>query len=236
MNTPNLLWWKTSVAVLCLWAVVLVAVAYLRFGGVHGHVRLAGVHTAAFAVPADIAPPAPSHSGSGPLLEASQVVYRGAFRLPAESVNGSSFAYGGTGLAFNPARNSLFVVGHDWHQMVAEIAVPEIRASSSLDSLATATLLQPFADVTEGKLGKLGAAEMKIGGLLPYDGKLYASGTSITTPQKPRSSPTLCPERTWGSQATLAARTLSVRSVPGSSQATSESCRPHGATRSAAPC
>jgi len=42
--------------------------------------------------------------------------------------------------------------------------------------LATATVVQPFTDVTAGKLGTLGAASMKIGGLLAYENRLYVSG------------------------------------------------------------
>lgn len=159
--------WRVCVVILCLWAITLATV---------GFVRLRGIDKGKPETTGDIAPPPPTKPGSGPLAQANSLVYRGAFRLPRESTNDSSFAYGGTGLAFNPARNSLFMVGHDRYQMIAEITIPEVRVASSSDQLATATLLQPFNDVTEGKLGTLGVAEMKIGGLLPYRGKLYASG------------------------------------------------------------
>src|SRR5438034_1085049 len=79
----------------------------------------AGRVFAMFTVPkaADhIPPPPPTKAGSGPLVQASHLVYEGAFRLPADTIGESSFAYGGTALAFNPARNSLFLVGHDWQQ------------------------------------------------------------------------------------------------------------------------
>src|SRR2546428_3383622 len=125
---------------------------------------------AMFAVPkaADhIPPPPPSKAGSGPLVRASNLVYEGAFRLPAETIGDSSFAYGGTALGFNPARNSLFVVGHDWQQHVAEIAIPEIRSTTTLRQLATAKVLQPFADPTQGTRGAVGDSTVKVGGLLP---------------------------------------------------------------------
>ena len=44
-----------------------------------------------------------------PLLYSDGLQYVGGFRLPAESVNGESFAFGGSSIAFNPAGNSLFV-------------------------------------------------------------------------------------------------------------------------------
>ncbi|PYQ79972.1 MAG: hypothetical protein DMG01_07560 [Acidobacteria bacterium] len=120
-------------------------------------------------------PPAATSPGEGPLVHASNLVYEGAFRLPAGTVNETSFAYGGTALAFNPTRQSLFIVGHDWQQRVAEIAIPDIRSSSSLRALATARVIQPFADATEGAMGKVGPNTVKIGGLLLFRDQLYLS-------------------------------------------------------------
>jgi len=120
-----------------------------------------------------VPPPAPTTAGSGSLVQPRHLVYEGAFRLPAEPMDDSSFAYGGTALAFNPARNSLFLVGHDWQQKVAEIGIPEIRAGSSLRRLATARVIQPLVDPTEGKRGAVGENTVKIGGLLAYRGQLY---------------------------------------------------------------
>ena len=121
-------------------------------------------------------PPAPpSAAGAGPLVKPSDLVYEGAFRLPTDTIDGTSFAYGGTSIAFNPARNSLFVVGHDWHQRVAEISIPDVRAASTVRGLATAAMLQPFSDVTDGRMGQVGPNTVKIGGILPYDNRLYVT-------------------------------------------------------------
>jgi hypothetical protein len=116
-----------------------------------------------------------------PLVQPATLVYRGSFRLPLGDEGDSTFAYGGTALAFNPARGSLFLVGHDWRQYVAEISVPDIRHRSSVAELATAAVLQPLSDVTEGKMKTLNPGDpnaKKIGGLLPYRGKLYVSAYS----------------------------------------------------------
>ena len=56
--------------------------------------------------------PAPAPTGTEPLLQQSDLKYEGAFRLPVGPTDQTSFAYGGTGMAYNPARNSLFMVGH----------------------------------------------------------------------------------------------------------------------------
>ena len=90
--------------------------------------------------------------GQAPLVYQGDLQYLGAFRVPDGQFGTSVFDYGGTGLAFNAARNSLFIVGHDWTQAVAEIAIPQsIVNSNRLTDLATAPVLQPFVDV----LGKV---------------------------------------------------------------------------------
>jgi hypothetical protein len=118
-------------------------------------------------------------AGEG-LVQSSSLVYQGAFRLPLPDFGTATFAYGGTALAFNPAGNSLFLVGHDWYQQVAEVGVPDVRVADSLSDLATAPLLQPLTDVTEGRLPQIDdpSNTIKIGGLLPYQNQLYVSAYS----------------------------------------------------------
>jgi hypothetical protein len=122
-----------------------------------------------------LAPPPASTAGSGPLIQSRHLVYEGAFRLPDGPIGGSSFAYGGTALAFNPAHHSLFLVGHDWQQQVAEVSVPEIRTAAAVRRLDTASVLQPFADPTHGRREAVGSSTVKIGGVLPYQGQLYVT-------------------------------------------------------------
>jgi hypothetical protein len=110
---------------------------------------------------------------SAPLVRAGDMVYEGAFRLPLEDWGYPTFAYGGTALAFNPVKGSLFLTGHDWQQHVAEISVPAIRRSASVSGLATAAMVQPMTDATEGKMPQVGPNTVKVGGLLPYNGRLY---------------------------------------------------------------
>ena len=50
--------------------------------------------------------------------------------------------------------------------------MPAIRNTTVLSDLATASVLQPFADATEGKMGAVGSGTVKVGGLLSYNGKL----------------------------------------------------------------
>jgi hypothetical protein len=116
-------------------------------------------------------------TGALPLIQQSGLKYVGAFRVPAGNFGGSSFAYGGTAMAYNPARNSLFMVGHDWQQQVAEVSIPTPVNSTSVDALPTATVIQPFADATEGRFGMVSSdiPGVKVGGLMVLDTKLYGS-------------------------------------------------------------
>ncbi len=102
---------------------------------------------------------------SAPRVLSSNLKYLGNFKLPV--VGGNGFNYGGTALAFNPARNSLYIVGHTYDQMTAEISIPALGG--------TATVLQPLRDSLGGKLSSVGAGEVIIGGNLVYKNRLYVS-------------------------------------------------------------
>jgi hypothetical protein len=106
-----------------------------------------------------------------PRVQAANLVYQGAFRVPSGIHSGgqanAGFEYGGTAVGFNPARPSLFIAGHDWDQFVGEISIPALGG--------TATLLQGLVDATEGKLDSINPSDpnsKKVGGTLPWRNKL----------------------------------------------------------------
>ena len=102
-----------------------------------------------------------------PLVRKDNLVYRGSFKLPTQSGNG--FTYGGTAISYNPANNSLFVVGHVYDQEMAEVSIPALGGTS--------TILQPLRDPLGGKLGNIGGSgSRRIGGSLVYKNKLYVTG------------------------------------------------------------
>jgi hypothetical protein len=106
---------------------------------------------------------------TGRLLQASDLAYEGAFRLPNGPTDETTFAWGGTALAFNPAHKSLFLVGHAWKQLVAEVDIPDIVNGATVDELKTARLRQPLTDVLRGHLKAVSkpSATVYIGGLQP---------------------------------------------------------------------
>ncbi len=114
-------------------------------------------------------------NASLPLLQADDLQYVGAFRVPVGTFGGSTFSYGGKGLGFNSEHNSLFVLGHDQDQEVAEIAIPEIVNSSQIGQLKTATFLQPFTDLMSRVPDWSLESQVKIGDLLVVDGELVVS-------------------------------------------------------------
>ncbi len=122
-----------------------------------------------------VALPTPG-SASGPSrLEAADLDYRGAFRLPAPVDDERTFAYGGTALAYNPARDTLFAVGHDWYQLTAEVTTPRPARGTGPSELRRARFRQQFTDATDGKIDATGVSGNKIGGQLVYRRRLYGS-------------------------------------------------------------
>ncbi len=93
----------------------------------------------------------------------SDLIYLGAFRLPNEYSGGTYWAYGGTGMTFDPNGDpegpsdgfsgSLFCIGHPHRSCVSEFSIPApaVSVSKDVDELPMAETLQGFADVTEGR-------------------------------------------------------------------------------------
>jgi hypothetical protein len=109
-----------------------------------------------------------------PRLSFDRLQYLGAFRLPGGSANGDTFAYGGGPMAFNDARNSLFVAARSGR--VAEITVPDPVNSADIPSLPTAEYLQAFEEPTEGHIKDVASEGAGLAGLLVHRGRLYGTG------------------------------------------------------------
>ena len=108
-----------------------------------------------------------------PLLSSSGLEYVGGFRVPAETVNGASFSYGGQALAYDPSTNSLFISNRNY---VAEVSIPAPVNSSDVNAMPFARLLQPFEDPTEGHLRDISDSDVKMDSLMVYGNRLYGTG------------------------------------------------------------
>ncbi len=116
-------------------------------------------------------------------LQSKDLVYECTFRVPPSSdVKVESLGYGGTGLTYWPAHNSLLIGGHDWYQRTAEISIPaDCGAQNSIDALARATMIQAPADLLQGKRNTIDGDTkngVKVGGHLIDGPRIIVSAWS----------------------------------------------------------
>jgi hypothetical protein len=108
-------------------------------------------------VPPLVVPPSPVVS-TLPLVQAANLVYQGAFRVPASQNDSdpvlSAFAWGGYALTFWPAHQSLLM--SNLYASVGEITIPAPVNSGTLTDLNRATFLQPPTDILAGKIRTVG--------------------------------------------------------------------------------
>ena len=107
-----------------------------------------------------------------PRVSSDGLEYVGGFRVPAETVNGLSFSYGGQAVAHDPATNSLFISSLN---SVAEVSIPTPVNSSDVNALPFATFLQPLNDPTEGHLKDVFDGDVKMDSLMVYGNRLYGT-------------------------------------------------------------
>ena len=112
-----------------------------------------------------MAPSQKAHASTATRINpTTDLEYLGAFRVPTESSGGTSWSYGGEGLGYWPNGDptgpsdgftgSLFGIGHGDVNYVSEITipVPVISPTKNLSDLNRATTLQPFTDVSNGRM------------------------------------------------------------------------------------
>jgi len=125
-------------------------------------------------------PPLPAVGKLPALLHKANLQYVGGFRVPNYYDGKGEMSYGGTALAFNPANNSLFIVGHGDYsaQPLAEISIPaSVVDNADLNKLPKAKVLQNWKDVVGNLPKKLVGANdgSLIGGLMVHDGHLIGT-------------------------------------------------------------
>lgn len=85
-----------------------------------------------------------------PRLYRSDIMYEGAFRLPASTFGTSSLNYSQGPIEYNRDNNSIFIVGHAHHQQIAEFQVPGLSKDSNLGNLPIAGApLQSFTTILD---------------------------------------------------------------------------------------
>ncbi|MGE3491236.1 MAG: hypothetical protein AB7N29_14615 [Vicinamibacterales bacterium] len=110
-----------------------------------------------------------------PLVQFADLLYAGAFRLPDQFVNGDGFTIGGRPVAYNPARNSLFIGSRNGR--LAEVSIPTPVNSANVNALPFASFLQGFYDPTEGNMWQIAGDGASIDGILVHGDRLYGSAS-----------------------------------------------------------
>lgn len=106
-----------------------------------------------------------------PLLKIQDFEYVGAFRLPSRRYGESDLNFSQGPIAFNPDRQSLFIVGHAHQQAIAEFTIPELVESTVLAELNMAgDPVQPFAAILNRASGGNPEGNNRIGGMLYVSG------------------------------------------------------------------
>lgn len=120
----------------------------------------------------DVAPVLPENL---PLYDITALSYIGAFRISPASFGDSNANFSSAIIAYNPKRHSLFMVGHDHHQAIAEWPIPELSQSETLSDLPIVKKpLQSYSRVFP-KLSSNPDKLDRITGLLYLDGKLVVN-------------------------------------------------------------
>lgn len=110
-----------------------------------------------------------------PRLQFADLGYIGGFRLPQAAQNGDDFSFAGRAMAFNPARNSLFISSRIGN--IAEVSIPTPANSSDVNAMPFASYLQGFRDMTEGHFTEIAADGAALSGLLVQGDRLYGTGS-----------------------------------------------------------
>ena len=106
---------------------------------------------------------------AGSLYSIGELSYAGAFALPVAKNNVSSLNYASGVIEVNG--DSLFIVGHDHHNAVAEFGIPELVNSTRIADLKSATARQSFVSVLDKAASNPESLD-EIVGLEVVDGKL----------------------------------------------------------------
>ncbi|MEZ4223358.1 MAG: hypothetical protein R3B13_20600 [Polyangiaceae bacterium] len=105
-----------------------------------------------------------------PLIDITDLQYEGALRLPASDFGISSLNYSQGPIAYDAKRKSIYIVGHDYQQAIAEFAVPALTNSTTLTDLKMAGApTQTFASMLD-RVGSNPNALDKLGGMAVLEG------------------------------------------------------------------
>jgi hypothetical protein len=132
---------------------------------------------------------------ASPRVQASDLTYVGAFRVPSGSDDQHTFKYGGRGLAFDARNGGLWMIGHDQQQWIAEVGIPTPSSSTTVAALPMAALLHDWRDGLAGSMGPIGQSGVFVGGILPqFSGMVLSAYTYYDASKQAKVSHVFVPE------------------------------------------
>ncbi|OGJ84797.1 MAG: hypothetical protein A2487_05935 [Candidatus Raymondbacteria bacterium RifOxyC12_full_50_8] len=122
-----------------------------------------------------------------PLIQRADFTYIGAFSMSTAEIGTSRFGYSGAAVTYykdpSTGKHTLFMEGHNWYPgNVAQIEVPPdsmLVKTTTYSSMHRATVLQAFADVTDGHIQTDIGYMSRLYGMLPYNGRLIVTAASF---------------------------------------------------------
>ena len=140
-------------------------------------VQIAGNHAGSSREGGTVADPVGGEADkpAAELFRMSDLVYIGAFRVPAKANGMSDMNYSQGPIAYAADSHSVFLVGHAHQQAVAEYLVPDIVDSKDITKLKMAKPVQAFNPVLDRMPGGNPEKLNRLGGLAVHDGRLLIS-------------------------------------------------------------
>ncbi len=117
----------------------------------------------------------PAYTPPSKLISINDLRFEGAFAIPAADYGDSNINWAEGTIEVDG--KSLFIVGHDQDDAIAEFLVPELTNSQSIDQLVTTEEpVQPFVKILENVQGGNPQGLDQIVGLELYKGRLIGNG------------------------------------------------------------
>ncbi|MGS2721743.1 hypothetical protein [Paraglaciecola aestuariivivens] len=106
--------------------------------------------------------------------------YKGAFKFSTKPFGSSRMPYANGTFAINPNGQTLFAVGHNQHQSIAEFEIPELRKSNNTKDLLIAKNIQPFTSFLRNS-NRLNNPEKldRISGMEVIEGELFVNAVEF---------------------------------------------------------
>lgn len=115
-----------------------------------------------------------------PFFSVEDLVYQGAFRIPADTFGESTSNYSEGIFTYNPDNNSIFLVGHVRSEAIAEFSLPNlVLSTNSISELNLAKNIQPYSIILNRIQNGNPENIDRISGLYYKQGKVFINAATF---------------------------------------------------------